>query len=186
MGALEGVLSTRAAWIGEREVVEVRYLSERLPFTRLLARAIELSCDQRVFATTDAQLTAAAALVGERAQRFELGAPGELRVAQASDQLYYLGRSPLRYLPLTPMQARQVNAALGAEVLGAQRAGTDAAPTASLSPRQCALAERVVRALASAPEALVGLTRPNELSELDEYQSALTSVLERVLAHVPD
>lgn len=163
MGSLPGVVSTRAAWVGEREVVELEFRPSVLSFAALLDAAIERSCDQRVFATTDAQLDVARERVGGRAERLE-GAP---RAAKASDQLYYLGRSHLRFVPLTPAQARQVNAALGAM----------ADPRPFLSPRQRVLAEKVSARLAKDPAALAGLSRPTDLVELDEYAAELAARL---------
>jgi len=156
-------VSTQAGWIGGLEVVEVDFRPQELQFPALLAHAIEHSCDQRVFATTDAQLTQARARVGERAVRLA----DEVRTAKASDQLYYLGRSHLRFVPLTPVQARRVNGALG----------TRADPGAFLSPRQLELARRIRDALGHDPKALDGLERPSELTELDEYQTELSDRL---------
>ncbi len=159
MGSLEGVIATQAAWIGKREVVEVQFQPGVLSYARLLDHAIAKSCDQWIYATTDAQLAAASAKVGERVERHS----GELRVAKASDQLYYLLASPLNYLPLTPVQARQVNGALGLK----------ASPDRYLSPRQKALAERIPEALRKDADALKGLERPGNTTELDEYEAEL-------------
>ena len=155
---------THSAWIGEREVVEVDYDTERLGFDVLLEKAIEFSCDQHVYETSDEQLKVARERLGERVSR--LGE--ELRAGKASDQLYYLGRSHLRYVPLTPVQARRVNGALGAK----------GDPLHYLSTRQAALAGRIAAALAKQADALEELTRPARLAELDEYQAALTQRLE--------
>ncbi|MEZ6018341.1 MAG: hypothetical protein R3F49_24800 [Planctomycetota bacterium] len=181
MGSLDGVVFTRAAWLGKREVVEVRFRPSVLPFEALLAAAIARSCDQRVFATTEVQLATARAKVGERAERFDVALHGPLRVAAATEQLYYLGRSSLRFVPLTPMQARRVNAALSAQALAPQVAGTDAAPDAFLSPRQRELARRIAAALVARPEAMSGLHPPTAdvgLTGLADYQRRLERVLQ--------
>lgn len=164
MGSLPGVVSTRAAWVGEREVVDVEFRPGALPFAKLLDAAIANSCDQHVYATTDDQLAAAREKVGERAERLA----GDPRVAKESDQLYYLGLSHLRYVPLTPAQARQVNAALGLK----------ADPLPYLSPRQRELAIRVAATLEEDAAALDGLARPSDLAGLDEYAGELASRLE--------
>ena len=163
MGSLDGVVTTQAAWIGKREVVEVQFQPGVVSYAKLLEHAIASSCDQWVYATSDEQLQAARAKVGERAERMG----GSLRVAKASDQLYYLRLSHLNYVPLTPLQARQVNGALGLK----------ADPGAFLSPRQLELAKRIQRALRSDADALAGLDRPTSLEALDEYQAALTKRL---------
>ena len=176
MGSLEGVVSTHSAWIGKREVVEIRYRPEVLAFERLLDVAIERSCDQQVYATTDAQFATAKARLGDKVQRFD----GEMRAAKASDQLYYLGRSPHRWLPLTPMQARQVNAALGAKALGAKVAGTDAQPADFLSPRQLALAARIAKLGDAAEAELSKNERPAKVAGLAAYEKELLATLERL------
>lgn len=145
-------------------MVEVAFRPGELTFDALLEHATRHGCDQRVFARNDAQLAVARAKLGERAARLA----GEPRVAQDSDQHYYLGRSHLRFVPLTPLQAQRVNAALG----------TDGDPEALLSPRQRALAQRVRAALDASPEVLDGLARPAALGALDEYQVALSERLD--------
>lgn len=107
-------------------MVEVTFRPDRIPFETLLAGAEKKDCATHVYTTTEAQLKLARAKVGERAKA--LSAP--VKRAKDSDQLYYLRKSPLRELSLSPLQSRRVNAALG---LGAD-------PLAWLSPRQLARA----------------------------------------------
>ena len=161
LGSLDGVVSTRAAWVGSHEVVELRYRPTTLSFEKLLEHAIENSCDQRVFATSAAQLEVAKKHVGARAERLEQ----QVRVATDSDQLYYLKKSYWNYVPLTPLQSSKVNAALS-------RRGSSK-PEEHCSPRQRALAISIQSALAKDARALDGLSRPDEISELDEYESRL-------------
>lgn len=177
MGSLEGVVATRAAWLGALEVVEVRYRPAVLSLEALLAKASERACDQRVFVHTNAQLATARAKLGERAARYDEARHGALRVVAADEQLYYLNRAPLRYVPLTPVQARQVNAALGARVLGTEKAGTALEPEAFLSPRQSALASRIAAVLRTDSKALDGLARPDELAGLAAYGTKLENTL---------
>jgi hypothetical protein len=172
LGSLDGVVSTRAAWIGAHEVVEVEFRPEALPFDELLDAAIARSCDQRVFALTDAQLTEARLRVGERAQRYSAERDGALRLVAADEQLYYLNRSPLRYLPLTPVQARRVNGALGAGPSSAQ-----SEYERFLSPRQVALAARIDAILRESPDALTELERPDALEKLAAYSVRLERAL---------
>ena len=145
-------------------MVEVGYLPERLSFEALLEVARSKGCTKRVFTTTAAQLKLARARVGEAALALE----GQPRAAKGSDQLYYLRRSPLRFLPLTALQARRVNAALGT-------AGGD--PGRWLSPRQSLLLERIEAAVESDANALDGLERPDDPARLDEYSRRLAEQL---------
>jgi len=173
-------MRTRAAWVGSHEVVEVKFRPSVLPFERLLEAAIARSCDQRVFAQNDTQLAVARKRLGERAsqvERYDTAKHGAVRPVNAGEELYYLNRSSERYLPLTPVQARQVNSALGAAVLGAKTAGTDARPDDFLSPRQSDLARRITAALERDRKALDKLARPDDLDALAAY----TVRLERAL-----
>ena len=156
----------------------MRYRPAVLSYESLLERAISLSCDQRVYATTDTQLALAKARVGDRAIRFG----GEKRIAKASDQLYYLSLSHLRLVPLTSRQAVQVNAALGAETLGPRAAGTDAPWSSYLSPRQSRVEARIRTAIEKNSKAFQGLTRPSEATQLDEYWASLSERLTSVEA----
>ena len=122
LGALDGVLATRAGWFGGNEVVEVVFDPTVRDYDRLVRSAQELNCAQTVFAHDQEQLTKATRLAGRKAVLIKSPA----REAKASDQKYTLNRTELRHLPLTPMQATKVNADL--------RNGED--PRRWLSPRQ--------------------------------------------------
>lgn len=160
MGSLDGVQSTESGWIGPHEVVTVTFDPELVSYPALLGHAKEHGCTNRVWATTDSQLGAAREALGDIA--VPLGETA-IRPAKASDQLYYLRNSPLRFLPLTPLQARRVN---GAMYLRKE-------PKAWLSPRQLELLKGIEAALSKDATALEGLQRPEGLGELDEYSAKL-------------
>lgn len=88
LGAVPGVLTTRARWLGGREVVEVAYDEAILGKDDLLQRAKRLG-----YAPI-------------------LDDPARARDAPPEDQKHALNASPMRYLLLTPMQATWVNAEL--------------------------------------------------------------------------
>ncbi len=44
MGSLDGVVRTRAVWIGEHEVVEVGFLPATTAYADLLTAAVEKGC----------------------------------------------------------------------------------------------------------------------------------------------
>ena len=154
------MVSTRAAWHEGKEVVEVRYDAERLAFEDLLDHAVRTGAAAHVYTTTDRQLLAATSTLGERTSKLK----GEPRPSKDADQLYYLRRSELNYVPLTPVQARRVNAALG----------TKGDVARWLSPRQRALGERIAAALAKDSKKLAGLERPEQLEKLGRYAVELT------------
>jgi hypothetical protein len=163
LGGLPGVRSTRAGFLGG-EVVEVLFDSERIDYAALVRAADARGVASRVLATDEAQLQVAREVVGARAS----ASRREVSSAPASDRKHRLAASPLRYLPLTPLQATRVNAALGSA----------SEVERILSPRQRALAQRVQAALARDPRALDGLERPDDLAALPSYERALLARLE--------
>lgn len=121
-GALAGVTGTEAGFAGGGEAVRVTFDPRRLTVRALLEDARRAGLAERVFARNDAQAAVAGQLLGAAA----VTRGDALRPAPEADRKYYLRRSPLARLDLTPLQAARVNAALGA--------GEDAARW--LSPRQ--------------------------------------------------
>ncbi|MDF1838312.1 MAG: hypothetical protein P1V35_10615 [Planctomycetota bacterium] len=165
MGSLSGVLDTESAWIGKREVVEVKFDPAQISYAKLVEFAVANSCDQWIYATTDEQLAIASKAVPGKVERFS----GKPRAAKDSDQLYYLRKSLLRYLALTPAQARRVNGAMGL--------GQD--PKVWLSPRQLAQIPAITKALAEESNPLRELKRPGQLLELAAYERELRQALEK-------
>lgn len=122
---MPGVLSTRSAWIGSKEVVVVKFDETETSLKELKQRAKKL--------------------------RNSLGQlEGKVRAAKASDQLYYLSQSKLRWLPLTELQRVRVNAALGKRM----------DPNKFLSPAQRKLAKRLAGLPKAAAKKLTGLRPP--------------------------
>lgn len=108
MGLLDGVVATRSGWLERREVVEVVFDPSVVSFADLVARARDAECVAPVFARTEAQKAAAIEIVGaERVKRSD----GEVRT---DDDKFRLSKTPLRFVPMTPLQAARVNAALAA------------------------------------------------------------------------
>lgn len=163
LGALDGVVSTRAVSKGGQEAVEVVFDDQALPYGALLEHAASAQCATTVFARDENQLAAARKQVGARAVRDDRPAHD----ASSDDQKYYLNHSPLRFVPLTPMQATRVNAALH-EHGDALR---------WLSPRQRELATAIDQALRHDAGALAGLMRPDDIDALASYEVTLRSRL---------
>ena len=90
-------------------------------------------------------------------------------IATRTDQKFYLGRSTLRFLPLTPLQATRVNAALGG--------GGD--PARWLSPRQRALVSEIDTAFRREPGRFARLERPASITALPAYERDLRAALAR-------
>ena len=159
-GRLDGVLEAKPGWMDGGEVVEVRFDPRVIDFETLVRTAQKSECARRVF-VEDAALPEARRLVGDAADRIE----GATRDAKPSDDLYHLNRSPLRYLPLTRLQALRINGDLEARGSGERW----------LSPSQTEL----LSAIRSAPkDRLDGLRRPEELGELAAYEKRLRARLD--------
>ncbi|TMA25246.1 MAG: peptide-methionine (S)-S-oxide reductase [Deltaproteobacteria bacterium] len=165
LGALEGVVATRAGFLDGEESVELSFDPRVISYPELVKRAAALKCATRVFARSEAQLGAARRLVGGRAVRSDETA----RAARRSDQEFYLGRSTLRFLPLTPLQATRVNASLGS--------GGD--PARWLSPRQRTLAGEIDAAFRRDPGRVARLERPASIAALPAYERDLRAALAR-------
>ena len=163
LGSLEGVVNTKAGWLDGREVVTLTYRPSEVSLQDLIQRARGLSCAARVWVDEESDL----GRLDEPTRRQVHVADRIPRPASSSDQLYYLGRSPLRWLPLTSLQRRRVNSALGL--------GSD--PAAWLSPRQRDLARRIEAKLAVSPEALRALDVPDDPNALAEYARTLDRTL---------
>jgi hypothetical protein len=127
LGEIPGVLETRAGFMDGREVVQVAYDPEKVTYASLLKRAGSQSCASKVYAHSSDQKKQATDIVGEN------------RVADArrmrpdSQPKYYMSHTLLRHIPMTPLQASRVNAAVG------RRQNTEK----FLSPAQLALLRMV-------------------------------------------
>jgi len=164
LGRLEGVQETRVGWLDGREVVEVLYDPARLGFGELLRRASRVGCANVVFVADEERL----AVAREAGVRADATDP-VIAPAKASDAKFHLAQSRLRWLPLTPLQATRVNAALDAHE----------SPAELLSPRQRELLRRIDAALANDPAALEGLAPPAALDALADYAARLRERLGR-------
>ncbi|MFT7663845.1 MAG: hypothetical protein ACI87A_002072 [Planctomycetota bacterium] len=109
LGALAGVTATRAGWLDGREVIEVQFDPKTLAYTELLAQARKFNCLSHAYVTSKQQLSQAQTVLGGSKVK---QVTERAKDAKASDQLYYLKRSPLHKLTLSPLQKTRVNAAL--------------------------------------------------------------------------
>ena len=166
LGGLPGVKRTEAAWLHGKEVVEVVFDPRVVSYEKLVQTAQNLKCASTVFARNEAQFRVAKRLVGRDAELTR----DAIRPAKQSDRKFYLNRTALRYLPLTPMQATKVNAAL----LNRQSYNS------LLSPRQKQLLTKVtaVKDDAKIVRQLQSLNRPNDVKMLAEYEEKLAAIFE--------
>jgi len=163
LGALDGVITTRAGWVGKLEVVEVVFDASRIGYGALLKKAMEMECASKVFVHANSQKEVVLALAPG------LSAPidGRAKDAKPSDDKYRLKKSPLRFLPLTPMQATKINAALG----------SGQAAHRWLSPAQKGLAKKIEAAIKIKPDAFDHLEPPSSIDGLAAYEDELVTLL---------
>jgi hypothetical protein len=122
LGGVEGVLATRTVYTGGQEGVEVTFDPKVVTRAALEAKAKEMSCSVPRGAWS-------------------------VRASPADDK-HQLRGTAYAALPMTPLQASRVNAAVG------QGRGDEAKKF--LSPRQAALLERLSRVEAAARPSLIG------------------------------
>lgn len=144
MGLIDGVISTTAGWLEDGEVVEVEFDPEVVSYEELLTEAERRGCTDRVFPRTDRQELAVRSLVDEWAKRTD-------EVVQVDDDTrYYLQQTPLRFLPMTALQAVRAN--------GYAQGGL---PPGLLSPSQ----EELLKRIEAAPGAGWPLALDRDLRE---------------------
>ena len=165
LGSIDGVYSTRSGWRDGLEVVQLRFSPAVVSYAKLVETAMEMQCASKVFAHNDQQLKIARQKVGNLAAR----ASGTMRDAKASDQKYYLARTPLRHLPLTEIQATKLNAI----------SKTRKSPLPLLSPRQKEMLKQIAELQSSSPDSLNGLHFPENQNELGNYQMKLLRTIKR-------
>jgi hypothetical protein len=154
LGAIPGVIATRAGYIGGSEVVELRYDTSLLSYEQLLRRASALRCADRAFPLSGEQRRLAEKVLGR-------GRVGSLSSFRADENTkYYLSKTPYRFLPMTEIQKTLINIAV--------HEGKD--PGQLLSPRQRQMLESI---LARADEPW------NNLIVSDDFRGDWKSVRDR-------
>ncbi len=123
VGDLDGVVATRVGFLDGGEVVEVRYHPETRSLKSLLEVVNSRRVAERVYCADAASWRMAREVFGDDAKKAEAA---DFRPS-ARDLKHGLLNSPLRFLPMTPLQATRLNAhpelSEGATVLSpAQRA----------------------------------------------------------------
>ena len=166
LGALDGVMQTQAAWLDEREVVEVMFDPSVISYETLLSHARKMKCATKVYARNDEQLAVARNIVDKDAARTD----ESVRPAKSSDQKYHLRRAGLHLLPMTELQATRVNAAIE------QRGNIEEL----LSPRQWSLAAKLSGILRDRSDALAGFETRLKQESLAEYHTRLMTEIERI------
>jgi len=106
-GRIDGVVGTRPGVLDGDEVVEVRFDPEVISYRSLLDRAASHECANRVFTRSDAQQAIASKKLGKRAVR------SDEPIRPDKQPKYHLSGTPLRFVPMTELQATRINARIG-------------------------------------------------------------------------
>ena len=109
LGNVPGIVGTMPGFVDKTEVVQVEFNPRQLTFATLLEKARGMKCADTVYTHGQEQQKAAAKLVGEQAE------PLNQSVRPDKDPKYYLAQSPLKFVPMTELQAMRINAELGAK-----------------------------------------------------------------------
>lgn len=167
LGGLDGVLRTRAGWIGEREVVEVQFNSQSISYADLVAKAAELECLDRIFVHDRDQERVAKREHRDKIENLSRGA----RSVEATEQWYHLRRHPLGHLPLSPVQCTKLNAAATYAEGDTEQPVFGDALESHLTATQRAELERLIAVLAEHPDAFDGWYPPTATNSLWEYRA---------------
>lgn len=127
LGSIDGVVSTKAGFMGGREVVMTKYNPQVISYEKLLKKARSEGAADNVFAVNENQKQIAKKLIGQgrvsTEQTFRLD----------REPKYYMSKSHYKYMPMTPLQASLVNSAIG----------NKKSPNKYLSQRQLGILKRV-------------------------------------------
>jgi hypothetical protein len=167
LGALPGVVSTRAGWLRKEEVVEVEFDPRVTSYAELLAKSRAVEKPSTVFTYDAADQEVAKARLGDQAVQTKESA----KDAKAADRRYYLRRSPLWLVPMTDVQAVRTNALLAAKK----------DPGRVLSPRQLKWVPRLTEAwaLAEVRAELAKLSPARQAAAFTAYEERLDGALRK-------
>ncbi len=165
LGALPGVIDTRAGWLDKKEVVEVLFDPKVTSYAKLLQQAQCVEKPSTAFAHDAQQLEIARKALGAKAASL----PGKTRDAKAPDRKYYLRKATWWHLPMTRIQAVRANALLGAKK----------DPSTVFSPRQLRLHGHVVKAGAKLRKAMQELQPARDVADFRAYVTKLRRLLQK-------
>ena len=107
LGNVPGIVGTMPGFVDRTEVVQVEFNSRQITYATLLEKARGMKCADTVYTHGQDQQKTAAKLLGERAE------PLGQSVRPDKAPKYYLAQTPLKFVPMTELQAMRVNAELG-------------------------------------------------------------------------
>jgi len=170
LGSIPGVVGTRAGFLGWGEVVEVQYDPQRLQYEELVKQAIRSDQASSIYTHTPQQ----DAILNKSFPKTKHSATTKLASnAPMSDQKRQLRFSSIAWIPLTPFQAVQVNAALGSS----KRVEN------YLSPKQLQIAAKLQNISSANLQPITKLEKERDKTWLDiralpAYYNALVTLLQ--------
>ena len=167
---MDGVLSTRSVWVGDKEVVHVTYDPQVIEYQSLLKHARKMECTATVYTYDDNQRKIADLAKIDNVVEWDDSL--ETRLVARPEQKYYLRNSILAHLPLTELQAVKLNVALSS--------GDQDSAMTYLSPRQRRLLKRIQNVVETNQDALSGMSFPADQSALIDYNHRLTQRLQEL------
>jgi hypothetical protein len=168
LGSIAGVEAVEPGFVEGEEVVRVTFRPQRIAYADLVRAAERLDCSLHVYTNSETQAAVARGIVNTRAKPLR-GTADAMRKAAATEHLYHLQHSSLRFVPMTELQATRINADLS----------QSRDPSHWLSPRQRTLAQRIAESLHFHPDLLDGLERPARSNALPAYTADLEARLSR-------
>lgn len=127
LGKVDGVVATKAGFMGGREVVQIDYNPQKISYEDLIATAKKEKVASHVYIENTDQKMIANKIVGtsavQPADRFRLD----------REPKYYLSKTHYRYVPMTDLQATRANSLVGKGL----------SPDKLLSPQQVQLANQI-------------------------------------------
>ena len=124
---MDGVVSSFSGFAMGREVVQVEFDPKLLSYAQLVKKAKSAGCVAPVFTLGKTQQTIAAKILGKKA------IPFSGKVKPDKQPKFYVGRTLLRFLPMTELQAGRINARIESGII------KKLAKLSILSPRQLTL-----------------------------------------------
>ena len=172
IGGIPGVLDTHSAWLGDKEVVQVRFDPQVVDYRTLLQESRKVECASHVFATTDEQLEIARELVGNQVTR--LTDEHVYREVRDTEQKYHLRQTLYRHLPLTVLQSTRLNAYV-------RQKKSAATIRDLLSPHQVQILDQIKTVYEQNPQALSEFVFPDNDARLSAYQQKLEKALREAM-----
>lgn len=107
LGDIDGVVATKAGFMGGREVVQVAYNPDVISYEDLVQSAQKVRCNSHTYTENTSQKVIAEKVIGKN----QVSNVSTFRPDR--EPKYYLGRTHYKYVPMTALQAARANSLIG-------------------------------------------------------------------------